>query len=187
MEKIIVIANRGDLSPALLASRVFYEMRQENGKPIDILCLSPKKSLFSWHSDAEKMKKILMTMGIGEPHLKIREENSFEDCILYTLQDDDCTNAIWCLPATMSLLLRRRALQREISLTSQQVKEDFRLLLPKNKKEREKKIRTFGLQLIADKLIGPGDYIFGRMLHTGITWDNGRPTFKMAEKPYGIQ
>ncbi len=186
MKTIVVIAN-GELSPVMLAAREFYEMRKETNVCPNIICLSSRKPFLSWHSDAEKMKDILKFLGISDFRIRTREENSFQDCILYALINNDISDFIWCIPAGMNLLIKRKARCEQIEIDANRFREDFQLSLSKHKKERKKEIRRFGLQLIADKLVGPGDTILGRYLSTDIIWTDGRPTFAMPVPPYGLQ
>ncbi len=185
MKKIIVISN-GDLSPALLAARSFYETRKENGVCPDIICMSKRKSLFSWRSDAEKVKEILITLGVSDFRIQTKEETTLQDCILYSLHND-VSECIWCVPAGTSILIRRLALKQGMELIPKQILEDWQVSLSLRKKERKKEIRQFSLRLIAEKLVGLGDTILGRCLSTDIIWTDGRPTFAMPVPPYGLQ
>ena len=187
MKEKIIIVTGDDLSIAVTAAKKFYEIRRDQKKCPDIICMSGKSFLF-FKSQAQKTKDILMFFGISESRIQVRNEKTFQECITSSLQNVNVDNIIWCLPPGMGIMLNRIALKMGKELNSSNFCEDWKTILSPNKKARKKEIKTFALQLIANKLVGPGDVIANHWISTRIVFDAmGRPTFAPAIFPYGMQ
>ena len=187
MKEKIIIVTGDDLSIAVTAAKKFYEIRRDQKKCPDIICMSGKSFLF-FKSQAQKTKDILMFFGISESRIQVRNEKTFQECISSSLKDVNEDTAIWCLPPGMGIMLNRIASKMGKELNSSNFCEDWKIILSNKRKVRKKELKSFSRQFIAEKLVGPGDTIGNHWISTKIVFDTtGRPGFTPSVPPYGMQ